>query len=407
MASGQEKGVGERDSNYLIESISNGSFTSLDGAVSLQTRSLMEKFHANDVDMTELWMMTPQNWICPACGRAKPDIVRLNKNRDLMCRLVEHHDHMKELLKSRYKEIAISMDTVIADELSEKFALRSASMVSSFDNTVVCDDCNIADINAKKAAGADRWFSFSPDELKRITIPRNNIPHEINESTAIKLWKENESTFALRLKVVNRIAEIAATNTHWFQPVSKIHHPDTVRSRASNILSHYGAQGSFNHLCGNTKRISSRDPSSWRSVKHKQSSQPPPNEIQFLMNKENWAKVPENWICPGCGRSKTETITKNKHGEWKFTISNSNWYYDSSKPYGKTQANLCNECGLVAQRLGKEAREYAGILDGPNSSLVAIQEISLVIISRPHSKHNIDNEKANELVEKIIGRLNG
>lgn len=83
----------------FFERVSNGSIA-LDGVMSPLTRELAGRFGTQSVDMTFGWACTPMDWLCPACGRAKPEIVRLNTNGHLMCRLVEHHDHMKDLVKT-------------------------------------------------------------------------------------------------------------------------------------------------------------------------------------------------------------------------------------------------------------------------------------------------------------------
>lgn len=90
-------------------------------------------------------------------------------------------------------------------------------MISAYDNAIICDDCNTADPKAKGAVGTHRDFSYSPQEIKRFVRPRPNVPHEIDVEEAARIWQANEETFALRLKIVERIAGIAATNTHWYQ----------------------------------------------------------------------------------------------------------------------------------------------------------------------------------------------
>ncbi|MGF6997136.1 hypothetical protein P3T25_005512 [Paraburkholderia sp. GAS32] len=94
------------------------------------------------------------DWACPACGRSEPQIAQLNANGSLMCRLVEHHDHMKDPVKTEFERECKSRKVLLADGIGERFAERASQMVSAYANAIICDDCN----------AADRNFSFSPQE---------------------------------------------------------------------------------------------------------------------------------------------------------------------------------------------------------------------------------------------------
>lgn len=197
------------DPAHLLEQVSAG-LIGLDGAMSPQTVRLVEKFGAKKADMTLWWAMTPQSWVCPACDRSKPELVRLNKNGDLMCRLVEHHDHMGDVLQTQFQRHSVSRDKVVATDLAEEFAKRSAAMVSAYDNTIICNDCNNADPRAKKIIGAPDDFSFSPAEIRQFISVRANEPHEILPDEATRVWKSCAPSFTLRMEIIDRIAEIAA-----------------------------------------------------------------------------------------------------------------------------------------------------------------------------------------------------
>lgn len=281
-------------------------------------------------------------------------------------------------------------------------------MISSFDNTVVCDDCNVADINAKKAAGANRWFSFSPPELKRIIVPKNNLPHKINKSIAIKLWKDAEETFNLRLKIAQRIAEIAANNTHWFQPVNFNYSPSFIESHANNIVSQKQAYGVIDLLTGSKKQLKPTNPSDWRLKHYSEQAQPPsPIQIQHVAKvkaEKQWSKVPENWKCESCNRSKNEIIKITKNNGWNFSLS-SRWYRSPSMQNNIEHKTLCSDCGFVAEKLAQEARIIAEKLNGPMSRIVEVKEISQVVMPRPNARHNINNTAATKVIQNILNRL--
>ncbi|WP_050560177.1 MULTISPECIES: hypothetical protein [Acinetobacter] len=56
-------------------------------------------------------------------------------------------------------------DHIVADELSEKFAIKTAFSLSAYDNTAVCFDYNKVDADVKKIVKAHKYFSFSPREI--------------------------------------------------------------------------------------------------------------------------------------------------------------------------------------------------------------------------------------------------
>ena len=398
----------KQNSEELTSDIYHGNITCLDGVMSIQTRELIKRFGAQGADMTSLWAYTPLDWICPACGRKKEDIVRLNKNNQLMCRLVEHHDHMRELLKQRFEEKSISSTIIVADEISENFAKRSASMVSAFDNTVICDDCNIADISAKKASNAHKWFSFSPKELSEIVLPICNKPHKINADKAKSYWNENISTFNLRLRVLDRIAEIAASDTHWFQPTKYIYRPDVVEERGKAIINRYRAYGALELLVGGKKKQKNTDISAWRKKQYPTPTSSLTNgQIQHIAKVKmatQWSSVDDDWQCPSCNRNKTQIIKITKKNGWSFSLSTRS-YYDQSSSRLTKKHTLCSDCGFVAERLGKEARTISKQNNGALSSLVGITEIKNVILPRNNARHNIDNDAVTKLLEVIVYRL--
>lgn len=81
-------------------SISNIDLNGIDSEYTFSTRNLVAHFKAQGAHLNKWWVMTPVDWICPCCKRRKSEIVRLNKHNYLTCQLHEHHDHMKEVVKS-------------------------------------------------------------------------------------------------------------------------------------------------------------------------------------------------------------------------------------------------------------------------------------------------------------------
>ena len=234
----------------IINAIISGELTSIDGIMSTVSVALTVRLGSTKFDMNSWWVGTPQNYICPACGREKINLARLNTKQEIMCHLVEHHDHMKDVLKRRFQEISVKRAVVVADEQAEKFAKRSATMISAYENTLICVDCNNADAMAKKASDAHRDYSFSPQELSKIVKSVPNKSHEIDINIAKAIWAERQGTFNLRMKIAGRIAEIAANNEHWFQSGNFNCNPNVIFQRVSAFVEHKKAFGVLELLCG-------------------------------------------------------------------------------------------------------------------------------------------------------------
>ncbi|KXA73808.1 hypothetical protein [Bordetella hinzii] len=398
----------DRTRKRFFDQISSGSIA-LDGVMSPLTRELAKRFGAENVDMTFGWACTPVDWVCPACGRTKSEIVRLNTNGDLMCRLVEHHDHMKDLVKDEFERQCKLQKTIVADEFARRFATRASQMISAYDNAIICDDCNAADPKAKGAVGTHKEFSFSPQEIRRFVRPQPNVPHEIDVEEAARIWQVNEETFALRLKIVKRIAGIAATNTHWYQELPYGQRAETIYRQAEYLQRQYGVPGALYELTGNKRRSPTQDLSAWRRVKHKGlRAGPRPEDVAYLAKfsfNQHWSAVEESWRCPSCDRTKRQTVRKSNKGDWIFLLSDRS-FYAPDKRYGSERAVVCGDCGLLASNLGKEACQGAKAATASNyAQFLSVSEIALVVAPQPHARHNVKNDVADNLMMSLIERV--
>jgi rubredoxin len=363
----------------VISAIANGELSFIDGVMSPISLALSARLGTTKFDMNSWWVETPQNWKCPACGRNKLALARLNTKGEIMCHLVEHHDHMKNVLERRFQEISVSRQVIVADEHAQKFAKRSATMVSAYENTLICVDCNNADAIAKKATMAHLDFSFSPQELFRIVKAEPNKPHEINNDAAKKIWADQQNIFQLRMKIANRIAEIAANNDHWFQPGDFNCNPEVISQRAKNLVVRKGAYGVLDLLKGPKKAKPVKQAFAWRHVSYRPSKpSPTSNEIEHagqVGNPRFWNILDEEWRCPACRRKKREIIRKNKNGEWAFLVG-SRIFFDANHSRNRKEIICCGDCMLAAQNLGNEAALLAGWkVEGGYATQVDIQEI--------------------------------
>lgn len=136
-------------------------------------------------------------WRCPCCFRSKREIARLDKNGKLFCAIHEHHDHFWDS-----QGVRIPRD---GDYFAERQVIGDS--FDRFPPTLICNDCNVAEPWAKRAAGAPDYFTFAPHEIASFIIVNSNLPHEVNTEMAAKIYaaaKPSMEILAQRLTAVAR-----------------------------------------------------------------------------------------------------------------------------------------------------------------------------------------------------------
>lgn len=155
---------------------------------------------------------TAHDWRCPCCFRSKREIARIDKNRNLWCAIVFHHDHYQDLayeLFSKYKLLQTRTAHVVLGSFAR------------FPETLICEDCNNADAAAKakiNAAMGDEaqvpaTFSFAPHEIAHFVRVSRNTSHEIVTPRAVEAWRAIAPSMRLlkdRLKETIKAASGAA-----------------------------------------------------------------------------------------------------------------------------------------------------------------------------------------------------
>ena len=109
------------DKNELYTFLEKNDLMGLDSEYSLSTQKLKKSFDAKGIHINKWWVRTSPLWICPVCNRSKSQILSLNKHGDLSGQLLEHHDHMSELLKLVFDSISSERESRIAGIDSLKF----------------------------------------------------------------------------------------------------------------------------------------------------------------------------------------------------------------------------------------------------------------------------------------------
>jgi len=392
----------------FIESLRDRNMDGIDSEFTFSTRELVRKFEAVGAHLNRWWVMTPVTWKCPCCCRTKDQIVRLNKNNYLTCQLHEHHDHMKDVVKELFESFSIKQNIVVADELSEKFAIKTAFSLSAYDNTVVCFDCNKADADAKKLVKAHRYFSFSPKQIGEFLGVTPNEGHQIDPNKAMLVWQKAEPIFNIRMQMAEKFALIAAEKKDWYQPSA-----DTAR----NIE----RKARWNFDRHEVTKINKYEPervlytpepfkgknSSWREKSNLQiGKKPSSKQLEHLASTRGkyWNRYDDNWTCPCCNRNKLSCVRPSKKNPWVLEIKSGSMFEISSSEVNHQADPVCADCLDTAINLGREVLKETGANVSFPSSVICIEELKQIIVIRTHSKHNYLNEKVNSFMPMLMER---
>ena len=377
----------------------------LDSPYTDETRNIAASLGATGFALNRWWVLTPTNWICPACARSKAEFARLTEKGLLFGDIHEHHDHMGDHVRTRFIEAATSKHWPDLTERAMGFANRLAPMISAYDPTLTCADCNAADAKAKKIAGAPAAFSFAPADIAKFTIKQRNQVHRIDGSRAKEVWAEHAPTFALRMKVLDRMIEIALQNQHWFQPSDFRARPDFVEAAAKGSISrfnrHLEADGypgatvtEYNYVdLMRAARSNGKTSKTWRNHTVQVLGRAvTPHDIRYLEtgpSQGQWTAVPEGWHCPCCSRAKLEIIQPSKQFAVSFSIHKRSRTWD-----GPLKTAMCGECNWTVISVANEA--------GVDARLVSLQDIRDCVIARPNRSHEV---RSAPLVDAVVERI--
>jgi hypothetical protein len=132
------------------------------------------------------------SWICPGCGRSKPQIVAPGPNVDVVACVYRHHDHIEDLiarLLDRELPKPLSPDERVGRRHLKAELMRRFCRFKAVD---VCHACNNVDTPAKKIVGAPWWFSFSPRGIRNVIRPPEPYAshHEIDLDRLRVVWDQ-------------------------------------------------------------------------------------------------------------------------------------------------------------------------------------------------------------------------
>lgn len=321
-------GITLPDPRFLDEAGLARWFPHLDGKWTDQTKALLAHFGTTRLDLNWNWFETPVDWRCGCCGRGKPEIVRRTEDGVLLAHLHLHHDHMREHLGGLMND---RLGTPWAKDLPASSRLADEPMralVVRFRDTMVCDGCNTAEGEAKKALGLPRHFSFAPSEIARFVRARANAMNEIDVEEARRAWlavkAEYESRLAFADVLVDRLAsglfatERAPNSLPLFRysPLAEFlsrHARDDAPARDLQAWG-YGFWGDL------AERSLSRDAVGKSRRPRRRPQVRPPTDEEFAAFEARparaWELTPPDWLCPCCGRGKRAILRRSNSARW-------------------------------------------------------------------------------------------
>ncbi|MDB5971116.1 MAG: rubredoxin family protein [Hydrocarboniphaga sp.] len=408
----EEQALRREALSVLVESINAGEIISLDGIDTPLSKKIKAHHQLANFEMNSNWIGSSQDWMCPCCSRSKFQIARVGKKRQILAKLVVHHDHMGGALEAVFHAAFEKAGTSVEQVEGLRLVERMGSAFAAYEEVLICEDCNNADTEAKKLVESPLFFSFSPGQIKRFIRCGDHQPHQVDATMAQQIWQEAKPAYELRMKLIRAVGHAAATDAHWYEPYPRrtsaipvFGYGDSVIYRSSDRTIQQWVSGeALYRALGPGKAASARNLSRWRTTVPKPGKALPDNFLAMLRSEEararTWNSVSENWRCPICRRSKQETTYVGEKNKISF-------YLQTNRGFGKwvNASTICNHCGSTLMSLKLEVSELLGCTPTDSYGFVSPEELAKVIIPSAHSPHSILPAEAEALVSLVVQRL--
>ena len=406
----------------LVESIKAGEVTTLDGAGSPQTRRISAYHRRSELEMTDNWVLSAQNWSCPGCGRSKFQISRTGTGDQILAKSVIHHDHMRDALLFEFHATAASTRAGEQEASGLEWVNRLKDAFAAFDDVLVCEDCNNADAAAAKLVGSPKYFSFSIARIQQFIRVRDHEPHKLDPDRVSSVWAQARPAYERRLSLVAQTAQAAAygdsqvierinagllADSSWFEPYGpSIAALPLLGSRPeildADILRWADCQEVVKALRP-AKVPSTSELARWRTARAEPPRTLPTDALSQLLSDRYtarlWNELPDQWRCPVCQRGKYQTIYVAKDGRTKFLprtqVAEGAW---AAAP------TICNPCEITMLSLLKEVKCRLGRAKISATATVSPAELASIMDPRPHCYHTIRHSAVADLVEEIVHR---
>lgn len=391
----------------LVQSVNAGEVLSFDGVETEGARRMRAHHLVTDFEMNSHWIGTAQDWSCPCCERSKFAISRVGKRNRILAKLVIHHDHMGEALKAAFHQAFEKAGTEVEQVDGQRLVERIGNAFAAYEKVLICEDCNNADVEAKKLVSAPAYFSFSIGQMRSFICAGDHRPHEVDSFAASRVWQDAKPAYELRMKIIRAVAHAAATDSHWYEPHARRTAPIPVfgygcRMGDSSIQQWVSSDALYAAL-GPEKKPESRNLSRWRIVRAKAGRSLPSNFLAMLRSEETcatiWDSVPDEWACPVCKRSKRQLVYVAENRVKFYLSSNAGRGSWSEAPV------VCNHCSSVLMSFKWEVEDLIGRKLGDSYGFVSPVELASIVAPRPNSPHSIRSAEAAALVTSVVERL--
>ena len=401
-------------------------FGEWDGRWSVQTNRALQRFEAKGLDLNENWALCTPFWSCPSCRRSKDEIFRLSKRGILLAKLELHHDHLRDGIWHRARELFGKdwIETIPKSSLSLLDQIRN--LTSRFDVCLVCSECNAADgkVKARFRSEINSRFSFTGQEIGAFARTRPGQDHEIDYVKALDVWQVEKDNFFARVGLIDELL------THMVN--GRLARDQQGKSDARGVSSAFDASSilarSFYRETKDTERAGLlwdfRGEFLARSTQRDSVKLPPtdglgnpllaPTDEEYAayvdpVSGKRWQAVPEDWTCPVCERGKRQILRKSKTGKWTGgvrslfecvletdagTIGNRCRLFPDFRNdifvRDITPIQLCTDCAGISTALGQRDQSIRDPYLGTDDRRACIT------LSQPHGAHEIDFEAARQ-----------
>lgn len=341
----------ELSDNALAEAIEWHIPGRWDGRWSVQTRQLM-KFHRVDkLALNSHWAMTSQNWECPVCGRRKPQIAFVN-NGILFAQIVEHHDHIDGYVEACIARIDSGVERQVRLEKSGAIA----KIAQRFERTLICQQCNNVDGAVKARFSLPEYFSFSPYEMTEFVSVSKDGRLMIDFAHAKAIYDEVGFSVEARKNLIDSMVRAIESGVwHYSKEDAERRRRLWNQARwgvdASLELRHMGEHGEIPLRFKMIRRSIQQDHVSVSQTLYVRI----PDDKAFAavaQQERKWTTLPDDWTCPGCGRTKHGVVRWSNKGRWTGLIYKRTDIISVSggfmQPY---QYLLCQCCDVLRQDL--------------------------------------------------------
>ncbi|MCV9940433.1 hypothetical protein OIU35_29130 [Boseaceae bacterium BT-24-1] len=396
-------------------------FAEFDGKWSPQTKQAVSQFRADGVDLNESWALTWYSWACRCCRRDKAQIFRLGPRNILHAKLEFHHDHMRDTVFKRAKELC--GDEARWIELCRGRSIHILTdhireLLLRFPRSLICSDCNAADGTAKARLGLPASFSFSPSEIAAFITIAPNKEHGIQTDKARAIWMQQEPAFKYRRRLLDQLihdvlsgalaldrsagaGKIAAETG--FQPgdllyksfyarESSTQRVSLLRSVYDDFIARSVSRGAHRSAAGTKRKAATRAPTE--------------AELEAYVDPVSsklWSSTPSSWECPVCRRTKRSILRWSNSGKWSGSIRDYTTYqeerdrenienrvrmfpsfFNERHIFSKMQVLICSDCADVKTRACQHDRSLVQPIFG-------LDDIEASIISsEAHHAHEVD-----------------